>query len=136
MSAFRTPLDLRDERNGIDMELLAPLVYDSDLLGCQIVCPTGFVTDFASIPEFLWSVIPPHGPYDHGAVLHDLAYRAGAINGRPITKGQADALFGEAMTVRHTPARLRWTILAGLAMGGWATWRRYRRAPAVAGASS
>ena len=33
----------------------------------------GFITDFASVPRFLWGVVPPHF-YPHASVLHDWLY--------------------------------------------------------------
>lgn len=38
----------------------------------RIVVPKGFVTDFASIPQPLWSLgLSPHGQYSRAAVIHD-----------------------------------------------------------------
>lgn len=39
-----------------------------------IVVPRGFVTDFASVPKRLHSVIGPTGPYSNSAVVHDYLY--------------------------------------------------------------
>lgn len=36
--------------------------------------PTGFVTDFASIPRIFWSALPPDGPYTYAAIIHDYLY--------------------------------------------------------------
>ena len=36
--------------------------------------PTGFVTDFASIPRVFWSVLRPDGEYAYAAVVHDYLY--------------------------------------------------------------
>ena len=33
--------------------------------------PEGYITDFASIPRVLWSVLPPFGRYSQAAVVHD-----------------------------------------------------------------
>lgn len=41
----------------------------------RIVVPEGFVTDFASIPQSLWSLgLSPHGQYSRAAVVHDYLY--------------------------------------------------------------
>src|SRR5262245_61834039 len=41
----------------------------------RIVVPKGFVTDFASIPQALWSLgLSPHGQYSRAAVIHDFLY--------------------------------------------------------------
>ena len=39
-----------------------------------IIIPVGYITDFASIPRFLWSVFPPHGFMTNAAILHDYMY--------------------------------------------------------------
>lgn len=36
--------------------------------------PSGFVTDFASIPQVFWSVLRPDGEYAYAAVVHDYLY--------------------------------------------------------------
>lgn len=38
------------------------------------VIPAGFITDFASVPRFLWSIIPPNGRTAPASVLHDFLY--------------------------------------------------------------
>lgn len=39
-----------------------------------VMVPTGFVTDFASVPSIFWSVLPRDGVYVYAAVLHDYLY--------------------------------------------------------------
>lgn len=40
----------------------------------MVVIPIGFVTDFASVPKFLWSFIGPVGHYNMASVIHDYFY--------------------------------------------------------------
>lgn len=40
----------------------------------KYVVPEGFPTDFASVPRFLWSFVPPYGVYTEAAVVHDYLY--------------------------------------------------------------
>lgn len=56
--------------------------------------PAGTITDLASTPRILWSVLPPHGQYAKAAILHDYLYQQ-AIG----SKRYADDVFLEAMTV-------------------------------------
>jgi hypothetical protein len=37
----------------------------------RIEVPSGYRTDFASIPRFFWRIFPPDGPYRDAAVVHD-----------------------------------------------------------------
>lgn len=39
-----------------------------------VTVPTGFVTDFASIPRIFWSALRPDGEYAYAAVVHDYLY--------------------------------------------------------------
>jgi len=42
--------------------------------GDVLVIPCGFVTDFASVPKFLWSLIAPIGHYNLASIIHDYFY--------------------------------------------------------------
>ena len=75
-----------------------------------IKVPAGFVTDFATIPQFLWGIFPPTGKYTKAAVIHDyltankgrIPYSTssdGNITYRCYTKTQVDKIFLEAMGV-------------------------------------
>ena len=39
-----------------------------------VTVPTGFVTDFASVPRVFWSLLPPDGLYTYPAIVHDYMY--------------------------------------------------------------
>lgn len=39
-----------------------------------ITIPPGFITDYASIPKYLWSLIPSWGPHGPAAIVHDYLY--------------------------------------------------------------
>jgi len=39
-----------------------------------LTVPKGFVTDFASVPRWLWALFPPHGAAMPASVLHDFCY--------------------------------------------------------------
>lgn len=41
----------------------------------RVTIPKGFKTDFASVPQLFWSIVPPMGKYFVAAVLHDYFYR-------------------------------------------------------------
>lgn len=62
----------------------------------KIVVPAGFITDLASTPRFIWSLLPPHGDYAKAAILHDYLYSKGSVS---VTRKAADFIFYEAMGV-------------------------------------
>jgi len=42
----------------------------------DVICVhVGFKTDMASVPRFLWFILPPHGQYGKAAVVHDYLYQ-------------------------------------------------------------
>jgi hypothetical protein len=51
-------------------ELAVPLIW-TGTKGDRFVVPTGFVTDFATVPRFLHWLVSPYGAYTRAAVLHD-----------------------------------------------------------------
>ena len=96
---FYAPLDV-EQIDGEHWRLLAALNYVSDTYG-SIIVPAGFVTDFASTPQIVWSIgMPKSGIYDCAAVVHDYLYvMGGLLTDRTYTKVDADAIFNEAMGV-------------------------------------
>lgn len=54
--------------------------------------PIGYQTDGASVPQLLWTLLPPSGRHSRAALLHDWLY-----DNRIGTRKQADVLFLEAM---------------------------------------
>lgn len=88
-----------------------------------IVVPAGFETDLASTPWLLRWLIPPSGPWQRAAVIHDWLYTA-----RPDgwTRVQADRLFREAMAAAGVSLGIRWVLWFGVRIGGWMGWSRSR----------
>lgn len=86
---------LRTDRVGLasaDRLLLSPLVFESILLDRQIHVPTGFVTDFASVPRAPLTYWLFGGIGDEAAVVHDFLYEK-----RLVTRDLADLVYGEAL---------------------------------------
>ncbi|MEA3192449.1 MAG: hypothetical protein QOD26_782 [Betaproteobacteria bacterium] len=84
----------------------------------RIIVPKGFVTDFASIPQPLWSFgLTPHGQYSRAAVIHDFLYWA-----QGCTKEQADRLMVVAMKESNVGSFDETVIYDGLYIGGKPAW--------------
>jgi hypothetical protein len=79
--------------------------------GRTITVPAGFLTDGASVPRALWSVIPPWGPWGQAAIVHDylVEYLSINVNGLPvrIPREYADAIFLEMLIVLGVPELTR-----------------------------
>lgn len=90
MGEFKTRLQV--ESDGKYWRLLQPLVFDSDDYGF-IKVPTGFKTDFASVPR-IPLVYSMFGNTSHSsAVIHDYLYSGE----KKISRKDADKIFIEAM---------------------------------------
>lgn len=94
MSEFLAPLDVRvlDETDGGRpvYQLLAPLRYQSGLLGSIVTVPAGFVTDFESVPRFAAGLAGP--PCPKAGVVHDWLYVSHETD-----KTVADLIYREAL---------------------------------------
>ena len=66
--------------------------------------PTGFVTDFASVPRPLWWWIAPWGRHGRAAIVHDYLYQRGLVvepsgERRRPRRLECDRIFRQAMEV-------------------------------------
>jgi hypothetical protein len=94
MSKFTTPLKVEVIDN-FKFRIIERFEYYVDSPDGEVIkVQKGFTTDFASIPRFLWSILPPHGKYAKAAVIHDWMY-----NNAYKTKEFADKTFYDAMLV-------------------------------------
>jgi hypothetical protein len=86
------PVDFRPFVDGAHWIVRQPLTYRVGISSATVTVPVGFVTDFASIPQALQSIIRQNGLYILPAVVHDYLYWKQAC-----TREQADQLFMLAM---------------------------------------
>lgn len=106
----------------VDMDyfgLLAPVKWIPDSyrnIGIQI--PTGFVTDFASVPRILWSLFPPIGRYGYAALFHDYVYWQ-----QEITRKSADLVFNDTMKELGVPTWKRTMLFLAVRLFGRSAWR-------------
>jgi hypothetical protein len=91
-------------------ELLTPVEYHS--LIADVVVPVGFTTDFASTPQFMWTLgMPKSGIYDPAAVVHDYLYViAGQIGDKFYPKSTADLVFYDALKSLGVGQPKRWLM--------------------------
>jgi hypothetical protein len=109
-------------RAGRRYQLVAPFVYASAIPGVgTIVVPAGFVTNFHSSPRALWWLFPPDD-WAEAAVAHDHLYVTGLVS-----RLQADQVHRELLRHLGASAPRASAMYAGLRLGGWRAWNRYRR---------
>lgn len=108
------------------------MVYFIGTTGVTITVPKGFITDFASIPQPLWSLgLSPHGQYSRAAVVHDYLYWTQACS-----RDQADRLLVVAMKESSVGMFDETAIYTAVSKFGWKAWRsnqqeRKKRLPKV-----
>jgi hypothetical protein len=110
---FATDLRVTKREDG-RWVLLAPITYyDVPDIG-DITVPEGFDTDFASVPRlpFMFWLLGDRA--DYAAVLHDYLYRYAAYS-----RSVADAAFRYVAEQERVSWLARWTMWAGLRMGGF-----------------
>ena len=100
MSSFTNPLIVSPMPNGRRWRLARRFTYR---LGKKysrhfIKVPTGFLTDFASVPRIFF-FLPDWATYSKAPVLHDWLYYSKRVMNKPITRKRADDIFFEAMLI-------------------------------------
>jgi hypothetical protein len=122
---FEDALEL-EYLDGCNWKVTQDFFYDTDvpLVDRRVVIPAGFVTDFASIPRVLWTLIAPTtgilgSDYGKAAVVHDRLYRTKGL----ATRAQADRVLVEAMAFLKVRWVTRWIIYLGVRLGGFSSYK-------------
>ena len=97
-----------------EWQLLSPLTY----VGRDetFVVPAGFLTDFASVPKFMWWLVGPYGVFLRAALVHDFLWaesRAGRFR-----KCHADGIFRRIMRESGVGVAQRWFMWATVRLAG------------------
>ena len=120
------PVPLTPFGDGQDSVLMADLVYQIGTTSHVIVVPAGFVTDFASTPRAIWSVLPPTGRYQLAAIVHDFLYWD-----QRCSREQADDLLRVAMAESRVDPKQRDVIWRAVRSFGNSAWTANARAKAA-----
>ncbi len=127
-NSFKTPLVVEVMPSGKRFKLHCQFTYRWGKTAITI--PSGFVTDFASIPRILRIIIPKLGRWNKAAVLHDYIYQnpesglrfeVGYV--RWSRKG-ADVVFRDAMEDLGVIKWKRNLMYWAVRIGGWMAWRK------------
>ncbi|OYX72766.1 MAG: hypothetical protein B7Y81_05045 [Caulobacter sp. 32-67-35] len=103
--------------------LREPWFYCSKVSRDLYAVPSGYVTDFASIPGFAKLLFPPFGTWAEAAVIHDWLYDVGAKG----QKAQADRIFKEAMTDMKVGGLRKTVMHWAVSLGGGGAYRAAER---------
>ncbi len=121
MSKFLTPLKV--EQIGARTWMLTDdLAYLSDRFRGIFIAPSGFQTDFASIPRGVWNLVPKEGIYNKVGVIHDAGYVNALLTSELLSmdgprkrvftvKSVADDLFEEGLKAVGVNRFQRWLMV-------------------------
>ena len=158
MSSFTSELKVEPLSDGNNWRLLQPFSYHvgSKYSKNTIKVPKRFVTDFASIPQFIiailglvclfaghicnnvWllifgvvailaaSLMPNWGKYGKSSVVHDYLYYS-----KMFTRNISDGIFLEAMKVSSVNYIERYAMYYAVRIFGWITWKKGNRKNAL-----
>ena len=87
------------------------------------IVPAGFMTDFASVPQPFWIILPRWGKYGNAAVIHDYLYKVQTRSRR-----KADGIFREGMGVLAVPGWQIFCMYWAVRLLGWLAWQGSKRA--------
>lgn len=118
---FTTPLLVR-RVDPATWELVAPLSYQGRVDHWTI--PSGYRTDFATVPWFVQWLIPRTGTWTLAAVLHDWLITDGIPAGL-VTSRQTDGVFRRVLREESVDPVRRWLMWA--AVRAAAPFSRHRR---------
>lgn len=138
MTKFTTPLIVEHLDDGKNFRIHEPFKYwfmwpldakPEDQQKVEIEVHANFITDFASIPRWLWWLYNPTGPYGKAAVIHDYIYRNVFLlrpDGEQYTKEEADLIFKEAMKILPVSNFTISAMYLAVDFGGTSTFEGYR----------
>ncbi len=123
MSQFTSKLEVKQLDRKF-WELTTGFEYYVGHLGSEevIAVPTGFITDFASVPKVFRKIIPPRGKHGKAAVIHDYCYYTAYYS-----KWKSDRIFLEGMEVLKVKKWKRYTMFWAVVLFGRYAWYKHRR---------
>lgn len=101
-----------EQAGDVTWRLLAPVLY-LGRYGTYMV-RSGYVTDFASVPRWLWWFTPQSGRWNAAAIIHDWLITNGLKGEIDITSPQVDAEFRVALKELNVGFIRRWLMWAGV----------------------
>jgi hypothetical protein len=116
------PVDFTPFSDGRNWIVKQPLVYRIGISHDSVVVPRGFVTDLASIPPALQSIIQQNGPYLLPAVVHDYLYWE-----QTCTRDQSDQILMLGMLENEVSAFDRVAIYGAVRAAGSYAWDANRK---------
>jgi len=106
----------------------ASLIYPYTVMYASnqaMTLPARFTSDFASVPQIFWAIIPPQGEYTYAAMLHDYFYRYHKTpEGANITRWRADKIFLTSMRYYGVSKWKSLVMYWAMRLGGRSSWKK------------
>lgn len=119
---FKTDITLTHIPDRSSWNVTADIIYYSERYLWCVIVPAGFNTDLASIPRYVWWLIPRDDRHIvDGAVIHDYLYRDGSC-----TRAQADMILRDAIRERQGKYWYRAIVWSFVRIFGAKAWASHR----------
>lgn len=105
------------DRGSGKWRVLVPFRYQSDVADCLITVPSGFTTDFGSVPRLPFAYAWFGNIAQEPATVHDWLYTSHLVS-----RSMADAVLREAMWATDVSWIQRWAWWLGVRLFGWSHW--------------
>lgn len=84
----------------------------------------GFLTDYASVPQLLWWLIPPHGRAANASIWHDWMYQQPKDHN--LSRREVDATWLRLMLEDNVPTLQAYAMYYMVRWFGNGVWKKYR----------
>ena len=108
--------------------------YHYRIDGENLVIPTGFIFDGASVPKFLHAWLSPMGVLLVGGLIHDYGYKYQTLlcKGKKKSIGtktqkELDIIFRDVNIIQNGFRLINYLAYYGLKFGGFAAWNKHRK---------
>ena len=121
LPTYLSPLIAEPLADGIHWINHERFFFESAELDRILCIPPGFITDFASTPRILWTLVgAPTGWYSKAAMTHDYCFDTPGV----ATFHQSNRVFREAMQIsaKHN-ALQQWALYEGVQVFGRSSYR-------------
>lgn len=115
----KTPVSQWDGVNWLMKGDLILRITDAKKVCHLLTIPTGFKTDFASVPRIFWRILQPTSAAE-ASIPHDFLYRKGIV-----TKAQADKIFLLGMVALKIPRWKRQTMFYAVKVFGGSSYNKF-----------
>lgn len=86
----------------------------------RFVIHAGYTTDFASVPQLFWWLVPPHGRTANACVVHDYLYEHKPVKA---SRKEVDRFWRELLRESGVKPWQVWLMYGYVRAFGWVNWK-------------